>query len=180
MCTQGTSGQGKRTASVLAHYTPAGGVAGPYAAYSKGEVNLQSAAQEITDMSVYSEQCIDRKASQTTIRGIEWASGRPAAAHSMLWVLDGKSCDAGTSVHAPEKKQPSPDYVDADFPYDTDQAGGPVAMDSDASGKSVFLLASWSGSTRECKRDHGTDPASAYYSPRPLKTSVHHGEFRTC
>jgi Tfp pilus assembly protein PilX len=149
VCAQGTSGQGKRTASVMAQYNPAGGAGGPYAVYGGDGVNLQSAAQVITNMSLYSEDCIDRKANKQTITGTDLATGRPAGAHSMLWVLDGGSCATSGSVHAAGKKVITPDYVNDDFPYDTDQAGGPVAGDPDASGKPALLAAPWSGSTLE-------------------------------
>jgi hypothetical protein len=139
VCAQGTSGQGKRTASVMAQYTPAGGAAGPYAVYGKGEVTLQSSAQVITDMSVYSERCIDRKGNKQTIGGTDRVSGLPAAAHAMDWVLDGPgpdSCQASNSIHA------GGDYLDDEFPYDTDESGGPT-------GDSRVAMAPWNGSTLE-------------------------------
>ena len=108
-----------RTASVLAQYTPAGGVTGPYAVYGKGQVHLQSAAQRITDLSVYSETCIDRKENKPSAVGGIDPSGRPAAAHSMLWVTGNSSCLATNSIHADGA-------VEGDFPYDTDRAGGPI------------------------------------------------------
>ena len=143
VCAQATTGQAKRTASVVAQYTPAGGVSGPYAVYGKSEVNLQSAAQVITNMSVYSEQCVDRKDKKVTIGGTDLASGLPAAAHSMLWVTGKGSCQASNSVHD------GGDYVNNDFPYDTDRAGGPIGADPDRTGKPALLAAPWSGSTLE-------------------------------
>jgi Tfp pilus assembly protein PilX len=139
VCAQGTSGQGKRTASVNAIYTPAGGSAGPYAVYGKGDVTLQSAAQVITNMSVHSEHCIDRKGNKQTIGGTDLASGKPAAAHAMDWVLDGPgpdACEASRSVHE------GGDYVDDEFPYDTDESGGPT-------GDSRLQVSPWNGSTLE-------------------------------
>ena len=66
-----------------AEYTPAAGRAGPYAVYGKGDINLQSAAQVISNMSVYSETCIDRKGNKQTIGGTDLAAvPAPRRAHA--------------------------------------------------------------------------------------------------
>jgi hypothetical protein len=146
ICSEGLSGQGKRVVSVVASYTPAGGGSGPYAVYGKGELTLQSSAQVISNMSAYSEKCIDRKANKQTIGGTDLTTGLPAAAHAMEWVLDGPGpddCQAGNSVHN------GSDSVDADFPYDTDRSGGPVGGDADAAGRPALSSAPWNGSTLE-------------------------------
>ena len=151
VCAAGESGQGKRTASVVAQYTPAGGAAGPYAVYSTGEINLQSAAQRLTGISAYSELCIDRKHNVDTIGGTDLAANRPAAAHSMLWVLGENgnvSCQESDSVH---RNGNNVDYVNQRFPHDTDRAGGPVAGDPHAAVNPsvVWVRSPWNGSTDE-------------------------------
>jgi hypothetical protein len=151
VCAEGRSGQGKRTTSVRAIYTPAGGSAGPYAVYGGGDINLQSAAQSVENMSVYSEDCIDRKHNKETVEGAtDLASGRPPAAHSLLWVLPKGSCQAEDSIHD------GPDHVDDMFPYDTDKAGGPIAGDPNAAGKPALSAAPWNGSTLETATDAAT------------------------
>ena len=152
VCGEGTSGQGKRTASVVAEYTPAGGTGGPYAVYTKGHINLQSSAQRLSNISAYSEDCIDRKHNTQTIGGTDLATNRPAAAHSMLWVLGDNgnvTCDAVDSVHRGN------DFVNEMFPYDTDRAGGPVGGDphrfaaSDPNRETWLNGTPWSGTTDE-------------------------------
>ncbi len=149
VCAQGESGEGKRVASVRTQYTPAAGSAGPYAVYGKGDINLQSAAQVISNMSVYSETCIDRKGNKQTVGGTDLAAvpARPAAAHAMKRVLGGSGPDncADPSIHA------GSDFVDNEFHYDTDSFGGLVAGDPDLAGHSELSNPTlpWKGSTLE-------------------------------
>lgn len=148
VCAEGESGKGLRKASAEVQYTPAGGGAGPYAVYGKGYVSLQSNAQEVRNMSVYSEKCIDRKHNQTTFNDTDFATGLPAAAHSMQWVL-GKNgnpgCIAADSLHAGTAPAR---FVHTQWPYDTDQAGG-TPLPAQLTAYPFLSGLPWGGSTLE-------------------------------